>query len=56
MGEHITKNAIRVLLSSAKWILPISISFNGVNIMKVTRAVGFMKPCEALKIFAIDIA
>ena len=48
---HINK----VLLSGAKWILPRSILLNGVNIMKLTNVVGFMKLRDGLKFFMIDI-
>ena len=45
---------IRAELDGAKWIVPRAVKLSGVNIMKVTRAVGFMKPCLGLIFFVID--
>ena len=45
---------IRAELDGAKWIVPRVVKISGVNIMKVTRAVDFMKPCLGLIFFVID--
>ena len=44
----------KVVFDSAKWIVPKSIQLNSLNIMKVTRAVGFMKTCVGSIFSVID--